>query len=124
MRIGGLRPGVLLLALAIAVFLWGLANGAESIQLGFDHHVCQDRGMNVAAPALLMVALAPALAAQDGDRPPPPDPTLIMSAAEADPTVPRGLLTRTDQAYDGYTLFAPLNAKRVYLIDLDGEIVH
>jgi hypothetical protein len=35
-RFSALRPGVLLLALAIAFFLWGVANGSSSIELGFD----------------------------------------------------------------------------------------
>jgi YbbR domain-containing protein len=35
-RFSALRPGVLLLALAIAFFLWGVANGSSSIELAFD----------------------------------------------------------------------------------------
>ena len=79
--------------------------------------------MKVAA-AVLSTVLASMTAAQEGDRPPPPDPTLIMSAAEADASVPRRVLVRTDEAHDGYTLFAPLNGEKVYLVDLYGEIVH
>ena len=47
-----------------------------------------------------------------------------MSAAEADPSVPRGLLVHEAGTYDGYTLYAPLNSRTVYLVDLDGEVVH
>jgi YbbR domain-containing protein len=35
-RFSGLRPGVLLLALAIASFLWGIAHGSSSVERSFD----------------------------------------------------------------------------------------
>lgn len=36
MQIAGIRPGVLLLALAIAFFLWGVANGSSDVEVGYD----------------------------------------------------------------------------------------
>ena len=35
-RPSNLRPGLLILALAIAVFIWGIAHGSSSIERGFD----------------------------------------------------------------------------------------
>ena len=37
---------------------------------------------------------------------------------------PQGLIERRDGASPGYTLFAPDELQRTYLVDLDGEIVH
>jgi hypothetical protein len=37
---------------------------------------------------------------------------------------PDGLLTNAQGASPGYTLFAPLELKRTYLVDLDGKVVH
>ncbi|MCI0352570.1 MAG: hypothetical protein L0Z53_24385, partial [Acidobacteriales bacterium] len=42
--------------------------------------------------------------------------------ATAEPT-PSGLVLKTDLAFEGYTLFAPLIGNTAYLIDLDGEVV-
>jgi hypothetical protein len=47
--------------------------------------------------------------------------------APADPESPdwgRGLTHRSDGAWEGYTLFAPLRSTSTYLIDMDGEVVH
>lgn len=46
----------------------------------------------------------------------------FWSATEEAP--PRGLRLNEPGAYDGYTLFAPLNSKAVHLIDMAGEVVH
>ena len=35
-----------------------------------------------------------------------------------------GLLIKEDAAYEGYTLFAPLNSTTTYLIDINGNLVH
>jgi hypothetical protein len=37
---------------------------------------------------------------------------------------PRGLVTSTVRASPGYTLFAPLELERTYLVDIDGKTVH
>ena len=42
-------------------------------------------------------------------------------AAEAPRT---GLLLNDDEAFDGYTLFAPLRSTTTYLIDMEGQVVH
>ncbi len=36
----------------------------------------------------------------------------------------RGLVLRAEGAFQGYTLFSPLNSKTAYLVDLNGEVVH
>ena len=38
--------------------------------------------------------------------------------------LPRGLQLRAEGAFEGYTLFTPLQSTSTYLIDLDGEVVH
>jgi len=49
----------------------------------------------------------------------------IMSPDEADALEgERGLRLRTDAAFDGLTLFTPINSTVVQLIDLAGEVVH
>jgi hypothetical protein len=80
---------------------------------------------SLALPVLLALAL-PVFAEEEEAQPSTPPPAFegIMSAAEADPSVPRGLLVHEAGAYDGYTLYAPLNSRTVYLVDLDGEVVH
>ena len=35
-----------------------------------------------------------------------------------------GLIANKPAAFQGYTLFAPLNHKSTYLINMEGEIVH
>ncbi len=49
-----------------------------------------------------------------GDRGPKPDR----------PEQKRGLVLNTPKALPGYTLFAPLNSTKTYLVDLDGKLVH
>ncbi|MBL8860536.1 MAG: aryl-sulfate sulfotransferase [Planctomycetes bacterium] len=59
-----------------------------------------------------------------GDRP-PPDLTRVMSAPELEAASnPVGLVRKTAAATPGYTLVAPLNSRRVHLVDLDGAVVH
>lgn len=36
----------------------------------------------------------------------------------------RGLILKTDAAFTGYTLFAPLNSTTTYLVDLEGHLIH
>jgi hypothetical protein len=48
----------------------------------------------------------------------------IMSPGEADPDAARGLRLREPGAFDGTTLFAPINSTTTYLIDMDGSVVH
>jgi hypothetical protein len=66
---------------------------------------------------LALVFALPAMAQDDGA----PAPT-FWSPEEAGE--PRGLLVNAEGAFDGYTLFAPLNSTVVYLVDLDGEVAH
>jgi len=42
-RFESIRPGLLLLALAIAIFLWGIASGTSNAERGFDIPVVLDR---------------------------------------------------------------------------------
>lgn len=58
-------------------------------------------------PALLPLALVP-----------------TTQAPEAPAPEPRGLVARAEGACEGYTLFSPLNSKRVYLIGMNGEVAH
>jgi hypothetical protein len=48
----------------------------------------------------------------------------LSATAQEEPESDRGLVSRTDAALDGYTLFAPLRSTTIYLIDMDGEIAH
>jgi hypothetical protein len=43
--------------------------------------------------------------------------------APAAPTK-RGLLARADGAFEGYTLYAPLQSTTTYLVDMEGRVVH
>ena len=38
--------------------------------------------------------------------------------------MPRGLLSKTDDATPGYVMFSPLKASETYLVNGDGEVVH
>lgn len=44
--------------------------------------------------------------------------------AATDETEQRGLIRRTEDAFEGLTLIAPLRDRTTYLIDLQGEVVH
>jgi hypothetical protein len=65
--------------------------------------------------------------AQPGDQATPtgdhPEPPWGGPRRDAGPTK-RGLILNTDAAFDGYTLFAPLNSTTTYLIDMKGEVAH
>lgn len=51
-----------------------------------------------------------------------PSPAL---AQDAEPPAPRRGLVRNDPgAFQGYTLFAPLNSRTIYLLDMQGQVVH
>jgi hypothetical protein len=65
--------------------------------------------------ALLLAALSAVPVSAQGN---------LMSAGEAEAGKTRGLHVSKPGAFEGYTLFAPLNAKRTYLIDMQGEVVH
>jgi hypothetical protein len=85
------------------------------------------RAIRPAAAALFFGIAASAFA--DSDPPPaPPDfgtlSTFMASPKEADPDAPRGLIANEPGATAGYTLFAPLLSKNIYLIDMRGEVVH
>lgn len=62
---------------------------------------------------LLLLSSAPAFARQAEQEP-----------AEQDAVEQRGLLLRTEKATPGYTLIGPLSSRNVYLVDLDGNVVH
>src|SRR5262245_21207849 len=40
------------------------------------------------------------------------------------PAGPRGLLHHEEGAFDGYTMIAPLKSKSIYLVDMEGKVVH
>lgn len=52
------------------------------------------------------------------------DAASVPAPQEEAPPEPRGLVARSPAACDGYTLFSPLSSKRVFLIGMDGEVVH
>jgi hypothetical protein len=59
--------------------------------------------------------------------PAPADAAAAAAAAAAPETAAperRGLITRTEAASPGYTLFAPFSDTTTYLVDLDGRVVH
>jgi Arylsulfotransferase (ASST) len=43
---------------------------------------------------------------------------------EDSPAPRRGLVRNDPEAFQGYTLFAPLNSRTIYLIDMQGQVVH
>ncbi len=45
-------------------------------------------------------------------------------AVESAPAQPRGLLLGEPGAFEGYTLFAPLQSGTIFLVDMQGEVVH
>ncbi|MCP3914925.1 MAG: hypothetical protein GY711_05100 [bacterium] len=63
---------------------------------------------------LLLFPLAPPLG-------PAPLPVQEPERKEADT---RGLVVHENEAFDGYTLIAPLTSATLYLLDLEGRIVH
>jgi hypothetical protein len=60
----------------------------------------------------------------DAPSEPPVDVAAFMSVAELDEGGKRGLRVNDPRAMPGYTLFAPLNSDIVYLVDMDGKVVH
>lgn len=67
---------------------------------------------------------APTDAAPPAVDPPPPDLGAFMSLAELDEGGPRGLRVREPEAAPGYTIMEPLNSRAIYLLDIEGEVVH
>jgi hypothetical protein len=51
-------------------------------------------------------------------------PAARAGGADADRSEPRGLIRNTASAAPGYTLYAPLEMRRAYLVDLDGTVAH
>ncbi len=70
-------------------------------------------------PKHLVILIALALAALVGSTLPSSGP-----ATAADNQKPQGLVVNRDGAAPGYTLFAPLELERTYLMDMKGKIVH
>lgn len=68
--------------------------------------------------AALLIAFSTRLAAEA-----PPSPGDRGPTRER-PNQKRGIVLNTPQALSGYTLFAPLNSTKTYLVDLDGKLVH
>src|SRR5262245_5824829 len=81
----------------------------------------------VLAFVLLIVGCSsPPPAVEKAEKAPSPEkkadaPPAWMATAFAQP---RGLLRKEPGASPGYTLFAPFNSALVYLVDLDGQVVH
>lgn len=48
----------------------------------------------------------------------------LAALLQADPARPSGVTVNTEGAFPGYTLYSPLLSKTVYLIDMEGKIVH
>ncbi|MDP6762636.1 MAG: aryl-sulfate sulfotransferase [Planctomycetota bacterium] len=45
-------------------------------------------------------------------------------APDAEPASERGLVQRSEGAFEGLTLFTPIRSTSTYLVDMDGEVVH
>ena len=75
-----------------------------------------------AALPLALTAVALAGLAREAPASPQDLNPAIMSVAEG--SDPRGLVANEEGAFDGVTLFSPLNSLDTYLIDMDGEVVH
>src|SRR5262245_32783418 len=75
------------------------------------------------AAAIVGASLASAWPQQAAPPAAPPAAPAAAAAPAPDPKA-RGLITRTDAAAPGYTLFAPFSDTTTYLIDLDGRVVH
>lgn len=50
--------------------------------------------------------------------------TIIISTKNNVESKTMGLITKSDKAYEGYTLFTPRHYNTTYLINIDGELVH
>ncbi|MCC6409040.1 MAG: aryl-sulfate sulfotransferase, partial [Planctomycetes bacterium] len=75
-------------------------------------------------PALLVLA-APAFArASAAQEPSAQDPAAPAQREPAPAIEKRGVVSRTDAAFPGLNLLAPLHSTSTYLVDLDGAIVH
>jgi hypothetical protein len=73
------------------------------------------------AAALILVASSTSVAsAQEPPAAPPTAPPAAAPGTEAK----RGLVVRSEGAFEGYTLFAPLQSTTTYLVDMDGRVVH
>ena len=66
-------------------------------------------------PAVALVALLVAFAGA---------PAATAADTAAGSKKPRGVVINTPAAASGYTLYAPLELKTTYLIDLDGTVAH
>ncbi|MCA8979393.1 MAG: aryl-sulfate sulfotransferase, partial [Planctomycetes bacterium] len=55
---------------------------------------------------------------------PPADDSGPPDATRPATTEQRGLQVKTEGAFEGFTLLAPLGSRTTYLLDADGEIVH
>ena len=74
---------------------------------------------------LLSVPLPAQASDPAADTPPAPEPPKAPPPwSEAEAAEPRGLRTREPGAQPGWTLVAPLNSKSIFLVDLDGQVVH
>ena len=74
-----------------------------------------------AAPLVVALAVLGVLAtstARAAQAPPAAD------ATKPPDDEPRGLRLREPDAFEGYTLLGPLNSRNVYLVDMDGQVVH
>ena len=49
---------------------------------------------------------------------------LPIAQEEDQPEEPRGLRVHEDGAFEGYTLFTPTSSSTIYLIDMEGTVVH
>lgn len=89
----------------------------------------QFRAARFTAPLFIPLLALATLAAQEPTGAPPnqgnPAPPQADAPPRKDALDPqRGLVSRTEAAAPGYTLFAPLQSTFTYLVDLDGELVH
>jgi hypothetical protein len=66
--------------------------------------------------SLAPIALASVLSALTG--------SASAQESESPPAPRRGLVLNDPGAFQGYTLFAPLNSRTVFLLDMQGQVVH
>jgi hypothetical protein len=78
----------------------------------------------LAVAAFTTLSLASTAASGRAQASPPTPQTPPSAVPDPAANEPRGLRSRAAGAFEGYTLLAPLNSKSIYLVDMDGKVVH
>ena len=83
--------------------------------------ICRRAGLAIASAVLILAAAAVAVKAATDDV--PPSKTVDTAPTKKSASAKLGLQLNDSKAYQGYTLVAPLNSKKTYLIDMQGRVV-